>query len=89
VIRYTTTWGHHHYHVHSSTATRTVFPSLPQSPATPAFCTCPAFSKAILLMDSHIMCKHVLAVQLADRLGKFVEKQVGPDDFVALLRTES
>lgn len=35
-----------------------------------------------------LQCKHVLAVQLADRLEKFVEKQVGPDDFVALLRTE-
>ncbi|KAF9510044.1 hypothetical protein BS47DRAFT_106127 [Hydnum rufescens UP504] len=64
-------------------------------PSPPAFCTCPAFTYTVLLPGSshvsfpgatgtgnstpHMMCKHILAVRIAQRLDKCVEKSLEGD----------
>lgn len=85
VIKYITPWGRTHFQVQGSTEVYTVFPSLSNSPTVPSFCSCPAFSFAVLISDSHLMCKHVLATRLADRLGKCIERHATQDDLVSIL----
>ncbi|KAI0279479.1 hypothetical protein BGY98DRAFT_968377 [Russula aff. rugulosa BPL654] len=63
----------------------TVFPSLHQSCSIPFFCTCPAFSYAVLISHSQITCKHVLATLIAQRLSKCVVREMNKHEFVALL----
>ncbi|KAL8280775.1 hypothetical protein RQP46_006779 [Phenoliferia psychrophenolica] len=41
------------------------------------YCPCPAFSQLVLCNQSHFICKHLLAVVLADRLGLFNLKSMG------------
>ena len=57
VIKYTTLWGRSHYEVLGSTATYTVFPQVSptHNPAISAYCTCPAFTYAVLISESHMM----------------------------------
>ncbi|KAG8962276.1 hypothetical protein FRC03_004388 [Tulasnella sp. 419] len=38
------------------------------------FCSCPAFAYAVLASKTHVMCKHLLAAHLADRLDKFTDR---------------
>lgn len=68
VIKYTSSWGRSYYEVLGSTATYTVFPKLLFDWATPtmsAYCTCPAFTYAVLMSESHTM------VRLWHTSGKF------------------
>ncbi|KAI0066132.1 hypothetical protein BV25DRAFT_1504144 [Artomyces pyxidatus] len=85
VVKYVSPWGRPYFQVIGSTGTYTVFPQLPLSSRAPAFCSCPAFSYSVLITDSQLMCKHVLATCLAERLARCVERQVSSNDFVSLL----
>ncbi|KAI6134494.1 hypothetical protein EDD17DRAFT_1492744, partial [Pisolithus thermaeus] len=84
VLRYKTPWGRSHYEVFGSTSTcYTVFPRLGFSASMFSYCTCPAFAFSVLVSNSHLMCKHVLAVCLAERLSKCIERTVTDEEFVA------
>ncbi|KAF8499620.1 hypothetical protein F5888DRAFT_1610863 [Russula emetica] len=85
VIKYVSPWGRSHFSVLGMTGSYTVFPSLHQSCSIPFFCTCPAFSYAVLISHSQITCKHVLATLLAQRLSKCVVREMNKDEFMALL----
>ncbi|KAH7921405.1 hypothetical protein BV22DRAFT_1072404 [Leucogyrophana mollusca] len=83
VIKYTTAWGRCHYEVLGSTATYTVFPSLFPSTSVSSYCTCPAFAFSVLMAESHLMCKHVLASCLAEQLSRCVERPISDEELVA------
>ncbi|KAN0106969.1 hypothetical protein V8E52_010637 [Russula decolorans] len=85
VIKYVSPWGRSHFSVLGMTGPYTVFPNLHQSCSIPFFCTCPAFSYAVLISHSQITCKHVLATLIALRLSKCVVREMNKDEFVALL----
>ncbi|OCH85101.1 hypothetical protein OBBRIDRAFT_340942 [Obba rivulosa] len=84
VVKYCAPWGRVRYEVLGSTATYTVFPQLP-SPDSDimAYCTCPSFTYSVLLSKSQLMCKHVLATLLAERLQKCVERPVTADELAS------
>ncbi|KAI5120313.1 hypothetical protein M0805_005817 [Coniferiporia weirii] len=81
VMHLKTTWGRSFYEVHGLTSTYTVQPDLP--PRMPAYCSCPAFAFSVLLAEEHLMCKHVLAVKLAQRLNKCVERNISEEGLMA------
>ena len=54
VIKYVSPWGRSHFSVLGMTGSYAVFPSLHQSCSIPFFCTCPAFSYAVLISPSQI-----------------------------------
>jgi hypothetical protein len=54
VIKYISPWGRSHFSVLGMTGSYAVFPSLHQSCSIPFFCTCPAFSYAVLISHSQI-----------------------------------
>lgn len=54
VIKYVSPWGRSHFSVVGMTGSYTIFPSLHQSCSIPFFCTCPAFSYAVLISHSQI-----------------------------------
>jgi len=87
VIKIVAPWGRTYYEVCSSSSPDSwiVTPNLPSSPTIPAFCTCPAFINAVLIVKSHLMCKHVLAVQIARRLARCVERLASKNEFAAFL----
>ncbi|KAH7914106.1 hypothetical protein BJ138DRAFT_1080115 [Hygrophoropsis aurantiaca] len=76
VIKYTTPWGRCHYEVLGSTATYTVFTN-------PNYCTCPAFAFSVLLAESHLMCKHLLATRLGEQLSRCVVRPISDEELVA------
>ncbi|KDE03903.1 hypothetical protein MVLG_05657 [Microbotryum lychnidis-dioicae p1A1 Lamole] len=41
------------------------------------FCPCPAFAYSVLKTQQNVLCKHLLAVLICERLDTFVDKQVG------------
>ncbi|KAG1742811.1 hypothetical protein EDB19DRAFT_1633661 [Suillus lakei] len=83
VMKYKTSWGRHHYEVLGTTSTYTVFPHLDAaSAAGSSYCTCPSFAYAVLISENHLMCKHVLAVCLADRLSRCVIRPIEDDDLL-------
>ncbi|KAG1732232.1 uncharacterized protein EDB91DRAFT_1058191 [Suillus paluster] len=83
VVKYKTSWGRHHYEVLGTTSTYTVFPHLhTASAAVSSYCTCPSFAYAVLISENHLMCKHVLAVCLADRLSRCVVRPIEDDDLL-------
>ncbi|KAH9159850.1 hypothetical protein EDB89DRAFT_1864158 [Lactarius sanguifluus] len=85
VIKYVSPWGRHHFSVLGMTDSYTVFPSLHRSCSVPHFCTCPAFAYAVLISQSQLTCKHVLATLIAERLSKCVMREVGKDEFAAFV----
>jgi len=85
VLKYRTPWGRCYYEVLGSTATYSIFPRLGWSPHTSCYCTCPAFAFAVLMSESHLMCKHVLAVRLAEQLSKCIERPIDDNDLLARL----
>lgn len=91
VIKYTTPWGRSHYEVLGSTATYTVFPQISPSltPAMSAYCTCPAFTYAVLISESHMMCKHVLATRLAEQMARCLVRPVSKDDLASIIVRQS
>jgi len=91
VIKYTSPWGRSHYEVLGSTATYSVFPRLLPSP-TPtisAYCTCPAFIYAVLISESHTMCKHVLATRLAEQMSRCLTRPINKDDLASMIVRQS
>ncbi|KZT10704.1 uncharacterized protein LAESUDRAFT_345824 [Laetiporus sulphureus 93-53] len=87
VIKYKTPWGRPQYEVLGSTASYSVFPELLSPGPNPlgCYCTCPAFAYSVLLSDSQLMCKHLLATLLAQRLSRCVERPIDQDDFAAVI----
>ncbi|KAI9442619.1 hypothetical protein H4582DRAFT_1808987, partial [Lactarius indigo] len=89
VIKYVSPWGRHHFSVLGMTDSYTVFPSLHRSCSVPHFCTCPAFAYAVLISQSQLTCKHILATLIAERLSKCVMREMGKDEFVAFLTRQN
>ncbi|KZT66372.1 hypothetical protein DAEQUDRAFT_675060, partial [Daedalea quercina L-15889] len=86
VVKYRTPWGGTQYEVYGSTANYSVFPALPgpSSHEPTLYCTCPAFAYSVLLSQTQIMCKHLLATLLAERLSKCIERNIQANDLAAL-----
>ncbi|KAH9985809.1 hypothetical protein BJV74DRAFT_846362 [Russula compacta] len=89
VVKYISPWDRSHISVLGTMGSYTVFPSLHQSCSIPFFCTCPAFSYAVLISRSQITCKHVLATLIAQRLSKCVVREMNADEFVALIARQT
>ncbi|KAI8993887.1 hypothetical protein BD414DRAFT_411680 [Trametes punicea] len=86
VIVYKTPWGRSQYEVLGSTATYAVFPGLPTPKGcATAYCTCPAYAYSVLLSETQLMCKHVLATVLARRLGRCVERSVNANELASII----
>ncbi|KAI0746022.1 hypothetical protein C8Q76DRAFT_607010, partial [Earliella scabrosa] len=86
LIEYKTPWGRPQYEVLGSTATYAVFPGLPSAGGHAlAYCTCPAYAYSVLLSETQIMCKHVLATILAQRLLRCIERPVNVDELASLI----
>ncbi|KZV86569.1 hypothetical protein EXIGLDRAFT_840627 [Exidia glandulosa HHB12029] len=51
----------------------------------PPFCSCPAFAYGVLISGTHSLCKHVLAVRLAERLDKCREFKTSAEEFFAMI----
>ncbi|KAF9501952.1 hypothetical protein BDN71DRAFT_503204 [Pleurotus eryngii] len=85
VMKYTTPWGRVFYQVIGSTATYSVQPDLGHSPNVRFYCTCPAFSYTVLLAESYFMCKHILAVALAEQLNECINRPSDPNDIANLV----
>jgi len=84
VIHHTTPWNHTEYAVLGSTATYTVLLDLDAAPKVPYSCTCPSFIYAVLLSETHVMCKHLLATFLARKLSLCIERPTDLDRLSAL-----
>jgi len=84
VIHHITPWNHTEYEVLGSTATYTILLDLDASPRVPYSCTCPSFIYAVLLSETHIMCKHLLATFLARKLSLCIERPTDLDHLSAL-----
>jgi len=89
VIKYVSPWGRNHFSVQGMTDSYAVFPSLHPSCSIPHFCTCPAFAYAVLISQSQLTCKHILATLIAERLSKCVVREIGKGEFVALLARQN
>ncbi|TRM69539.1 hypothetical protein BD626DRAFT_474453 [Schizophyllum amplum] len=86
IVKTITPWGHTEYSVNasSSAATYLVFIGLPDS-RKPHICTCPAYSYSVLLSDSHVTCKHILAVRISEKLGNCGARMLENDEELARL----
>ncbi|KAK0485729.1 hypothetical protein IW261DRAFT_744146 [Armillaria novae-zelandiae] len=85
VIKYETISGHVHYEVAGSTGTHTVNIGLSLGPAS-SFCSCPAHVYSVLLSKTHLMCKHVLAVRLAERIRMCNRRAMGQEELAVALQ---
>ncbi|PAV19041.1 zinc finger SWIM domain-containing 7 [Pyrrhoderma noxium] len=81
VIHLKTYWGREYYEVHGSTSTYAIYIDLPSY--MPVYCTCPAFSFSVLSSEDTIVCKHILAVKVALRLGRCRTRNVKEQDIAA------
>ncbi|KAF8222940.1 hypothetical protein L208DRAFT_1319640 [Tricholoma matsutake] len=84
VIKYIIPQGYPQYEVLGSTATYSVFLDMALAPM-PFYCTCPAFSYVVLSSRLHIMCKHILATRLANKLSLFMERPMTRDDLQSMM----
>ncbi|KAF5317289.1 hypothetical protein D9611_003868 [Ephemerocybe angulata] len=82
VIKYVAPWGKVDYEVLGSTSTYFVQLDLPSR--IPFYCSCPAFSKAVLFAQTHIMCKHVLGTLLARKLSMTMERPISADELLEI-----
>ncbi|KAJ8587445.1 hypothetical protein M405DRAFT_794096 [Rhizopogon salebrosus TDB-379] len=83
VVKYRSSWGRHHYEVLGATSTYAVFPHLDTASAViSSYCTCPSFAYAVLISESHLTCKHVLAACLADKMSRCVLRPIEDDAFL-------
>ncbi|KII92533.1 hypothetical protein PLICRDRAFT_172610 [Plicaturopsis crispa FD-325 SS-3] len=87
VIKFNTPWGYSCFEVLGSTGTYTIFPNLNLTPSAKgaAYCTCPAFAYAVLISESHVTCKHVLATRIAVQMSRCIERPVTQDGLAAIL----
>ena len=53
------------------------------------YCSCPSFVYTVLVKEDSLMCKHMLAVQLARAMGCSQEVTVSNEDFVEMLASSS
>jgi len=87
VLKYTTPWERTFYWIQStadpSTATHVNF--LGEHSMISWSCECPAFVKHMLLEDDILMCKHILATILAEKMKRTVELDANGSDLVQLL----
>ncbi|KAF7782185.1 hypothetical protein Agabi119p4_1561 [Agaricus bisporus var. burnettii] len=83
VLKYTTSWGHTEYEIIGSNGTYLVLLDV-STTGYPYFCSCPAFIHYVLQQKNHVMCKHILATRLANRLSVCVHRQMSPEDLVLL-----
>ncbi|KIL65841.1 hypothetical protein M378DRAFT_439381 [Amanita muscaria Koide BX008] len=84
VIQYITPWGSRFYQVLGSNATYSVYIDMVIAPIS-YYCTCPAFAYAVLLSETHAMCKHVLATWISRRLSRCLDRPVTSDDLLHVL----
>ncbi|KAF8972986.1 hypothetical protein BDZ97DRAFT_1988702, partial [Flammula alnicola] len=83
VIHYTTPWGHSEYEVLGSTAKYAVLLDL-RTAKIPYSCACPAFVYSVLMSNTHIMCKHILAAMIARKMNLCIKRPSTADDLVAI-----
>ncbi|PPQ90557.1 hypothetical protein CVT25_015871 [Psilocybe cyanescens] len=95
VIHYVTPWGHTEYEVLGSTETGaniilgespssySVLLDIQTSPV-PYSCSCPAFLHSVLRLESHIMCKHILAALIARQMNMSIIRPTSVDELAAL-----
>lgn len=53
------------------------------------FCTCPSYTFTVLVKMESLMCKHLLAIHLAEALGECRRKAISDEDFVAYMCYDS
>jgi len=53
------------------------------------FCTCPSYTFTVLVKMESLMCKHLLAVHLAEALGECRNRDISDEDFVAYMCYDS
>lgn len=53
------------------------------------FCTCPSYTFTVLVKMESLMCKHLLAVHLAEALGECRNRAISDEDFVAYMCYDS
>lgn len=51
------------------------------------YCSCPAHVYTVLVKEEVTMCKHMLAVRMAQAMGKYNELSVSDEEFAEILRT--
>ncbi|KAF9645279.1 hypothetical protein BDM02DRAFT_3120507 [Thelephora ganbajun] len=88
VIKYMSPLQRIQYQVVGTKRNCYVFPGLPvwtDSGVNRYFCDCPAFTLSVLSAESNLMCKHLLATYLADKLGRAVERKLGFEEWAALI----
>ncbi|PPQ75290.1 hypothetical protein CVT26_015263 [Gymnopilus dilepis] len=83
VIPYETPWGHKEYEILGSTARYSVLLDIKSAPL-PYSCTCPAFIYSVLMAETHIMCKHILATLISRRLKRSPTRPASANDLAAL-----
>ncbi|KAG5647053.1 hypothetical protein DXG03_001423 [Asterophora parasitica] len=81
VIKYTIPGSYPQYQVIGSSDIYSVLLDISIS-MTPFFCS---FAYAVLSSGSHMMCKHILAARLANKLALFIERPMTPDDLQAMM----
>ena len=52
------------------------------------YCSCPSFVYSVVLREDYLMCKHMLAVQLARAMGRYKEEEVGGEELARLLAND-
>ncbi|KAF9050071.1 hypothetical protein BJ165DRAFT_981387 [Panaeolus papilionaceus] len=88
VIHYATPWGHEEHQVLGSSGSYSVLVNLADSAMSTFTCTCPAFVYSVLLTQTHLLCKHVLATLIAQRLRQCIERPANLDDLEDLFRQQ-
>lgn len=92
VVKHTSPLQRAQYQVTGTKGNCRVFPHLPgwaDSAVNKYFCDCPAFTLSVLSVESNLMCKHLLATYLAEKLGRVVERKLGFEEWMALMSTNS
>ncbi|KAH9484943.1 hypothetical protein JR316_0001847 [Psilocybe cubensis] len=94
VIHYVTSWGHTEYEVIASTDTSentigtstssySVLLDIQASPMQYS-CSCLAFLHSVLRLETHLMCKHILAALIARQMNLTIERPTNPDELAVL-----
>lgn len=83
VLKYTTAWEHTEYEVIGSNGTYLVLLEV-SSTEYPYFCSCPAFLYYVHQQKNHVMCKHILATRIANRISACSERQMKLDELASL-----
>lgn len=52
------------------------------------YCSCPSFVYSVVLREDFLMCKHVLAVQLARAMGRYKKEEIVGEEMARLLAND-